>query len=170
MKKRIVKLTESDLRRIVKRVIKEQNVNAINQINSALGSIPDNETTELWEETKNSLDDLHDQLEVMIDRVVSKYPEKRNESEKALKRIDVYFDNIKNLKYDKFDNLGSWGRLFSPQIGKGYEKFTGSLVQQIFGEISNTLGRDFEMTEENLYDIKSHIDQSTKYLKGLKFI
>jgi len=150
----------------VKPLIDEQSVDDTKPLFDFLKSAP---IMKLWEETKTSLDELNGQLKTMVNQVVSEYPEKKNESEKVLARFDSYFSNVKKLKYDKL-NTSSIATFFIPQINKGYVKFTGSLAEDIFNKISNTLNYNFKNTEENIIKIKTHIDNSTKYLKGLKFV
>ena len=162
--KRIIRLTESDLTRIVRRVINEQP--AIDQMFGALQSLPDKETTKLWSDTKKSLDELQNQLKIMIGQVVRNFPKKERESEIALSFINEYFNKIKNLEYVEMEN-NLLNRLLSPELNKGYVRFGGS---RVFDKISNTLNQDFKNTKENLYKIKTHIDNSIDYLKNLQFM
>jgi hypothetical protein len=163
--KRIIRLTESDLARIVKRVVNEQQP-AIDQMFKSLKSLPDNETTKLWSDTKKSLDELQNQLKIMIGQVVRNFPKKERESERALSFINEYFNKIKNLEYVAMEN-DLLNRLLSPELNKGYVRFGGS---RVFDKISNTLNQDFKNTKENLNKIKTHIDNSTDYLKNLQFM
>jgi hypothetical protein len=147
--KRIVRLTESDLTRIVRRVIMEQ--------------------ATIDPTISQALDNLQKQFESMIGLVVSKYPEKKGYAERTKKELSEDIINLKNLsgRLDDFKII----TLLSYKNCYGYS-FQG--VNQNIGftinHINNSLDKDFQSTPQNVKKVVKHIEQLITKLQEFQFL
>jgi hypothetical protein len=147
--KRIIRLTESDLTRIVRRVIMEQ--------------------ATIDPTISQALDNLQKQFESMIGLVVSKYPEQEGYAEMAKKELSEDIINLKNLsgKFDDFKII----KLLSYKNCYGYS-FQG--VNQKIGftvnHINNALEKDFQSTPQNVKKVVQHIERLITKLQEFQFL
>jgi hypothetical protein len=84
--KKVVKLTESDLNRIVRRVIQEQEVSTVEE----------------------SLDNLYNQIELMSSNVIKKYPSGASKVKITLNNLSDFIGLVKQFKAnDKGNFIGN---------------------------------------------------------------
>jgi hypothetical protein len=106
--KKIIKLTESDLSRIVKRVIKE-NDDYDNEVDERMVDA-DNYADELFWEMNNRIEELFKDFlhQVNVDEIIKEYQDKFRESEYGQYIKDAYDYNLDDIellmRYKPIDN------------------------------------------------------------------
>ena len=149
--KRIIRLTESDLTRIVRRVISEQ--------------------TTIDPTISQALDNLQKQFESMIGLVVSKYPEQKGYAERTKKKLSEDIINLKNLHNGLESSMFNIITLLSYKNCYGYS-FQGvnQNISFTINHINNSLDKDFQSTPQNVKKVVKHIERLITKLQEFQFL
>jgi hypothetical protein len=146
--KKIIRLTESDLTRIVRRVIMEQE--------------GDNEISQ-------ALDNLNNQLKSMMKNVLGKYPQLERRGIGAEAFLDQWINEAKSMKLKQGGEKGELIakdliNLLTVQKTAGYQYNKIKKIDDVFYRLSNGLNENYN--ERNKASIIKLIDGLTQELKS----
>ena len=146
--KRIIRLTESDLTRIVRRVINEQ--------------AGDNEISQ-------ALDNLNNQLKSMMKNVLGKYPQLERRGIGAEAFLDQWINEAKSMKLKPDGEKGELIakdiiNLLTVQKTAGYQYNKIKRIDDVFYSLSKGLNENYK--ERNKTSIIKLIDGLTQELKS----